>query len=147
MSSYGRYTCCLACGVHVYDPPCGQSIVFGCFPFPSQARRRRAPLLCWRSREPEHHRRWTNWGWFEQMGEFGAFITFICWLFKSCVIWFADVHQRYIPFWSDFRGTLGIVHVLHSCLKAFGTLNHRPISGGVKSTLGTVERVLNSAWD
>lgn len=65
MSSYGKYTCCLACGVHVCDPPCGQSIVFGCFPFPSQARRRRAPLLCWRSREPEHHRRWTNWGWFE----------------------------------------------------------------------------------
>lgn len=77
----------------------------------------------------------------------GAFITFICWLFKSCVIWFADIRQRYIPFWSDFRGTLGIVHVLHSCLKAFGTLNHRPISGGVKSTHGTVERVLNSAWD
>lgn len=76
MSSHGKYTCCLACGVHVCDPPCGQSIVFGCFPFPSQARRRRAPLLCWRSREPEHHRRWTNWGWFEQMGAFGGIYNF-----------------------------------------------------------------------
>ena len=61
---------CLASGVGAYDPPCGQSIVFGCFPLPPQARRRRVPLPCWRSREPEHHRRWTNWGRFEQMGEF-----------------------------------------------------------------------------
>ena len=131
---------CLASGVGAYDPPCGQSIVFGCFPLPPQARRRRVPLPCWRSREPEHHRRWTNWGRFEQMGEF----LYISYDGLRVVLFGLRKLIKGTFFWVRLPWNLG--HCTYMPYM-FESLRHTEsqTNGGVKSTQGTVERVPSSA--